>query len=151
MRVCSGAGCLRAVQDGVRYCDECKPTPLSVPDDIRVHTLSDREKYAFLYSSPRWQRVRALALAACPLCARCNLAITEIIDHIVPAGVAIVQARDSGLYIADRYAGFFLLSNLQGLCRSCHWTKTEEDKAHTGPWMDAIAREAAAPKRRWSF
>jgi len=44
-------------------------------------------------------------------------------------------------------ARFFLLSNLQGLRRSCHKVKTDEDKAHQGEWPDVLAAEAAAPKR----
>jgi 5-methylcytosine-specific restriction endonuclease McrA len=151
MRVCSGAGCLRAIADDARFCDDCKPTPNFVADTIREHTLTDRERYRSLYSSPRWQRTRLLAIKACPICARCQLSVTEIVDHIVPAGVAIQQVLDSGLYRTDRYAGFYLLSNLQGLCRPCHWLKTNEDKLHTGAWPDVIAREQAAPKRRWSF
>ena len=150
MRICSGAGCLRAVPDDARLCDECKPLDAR-PDDIRVHTLTDRERYAFLYSSTRWQRTRAAVIKAHPFCAMCESNITEIIDHIVPAGVAIVQAQDSGLYRTDRYAGFFLRSNLQGLCRVCHAKKTDEDKGHTGPWRDVVTVEQAMPRRVWSF
>ncbi len=64
---------------------------------------------------------------------------------------AIAQARASGLYLTDRYAGYYLESNLQGLCRVDHHAKTIEDKGHTGAWPDFIARERAAPKRRFSF
>jgi 5-methylcytosine-specific restriction endonuclease McrA len=154
MRICSGPGCLRAVADDVRFCDECKPTPQqdnSVTSDVREHTLTDRERYARLYSGSRWQRLRVQAVKRCPLCARCELRITEIIDHIVPAGVAIAQARDSGLYPTDRFAGFYFLSNLQGLCRACHLQKTIEDKTHVGAWPNSVTVELNAPKRRWSF
>jgi 5-methylcytosine-specific restriction endonuclease McrA len=148
MRICSGAGCLRAVPDDVRFCDECKPAPIET-DDIRVHTLTDRERYAFLYSSARWTRLRALVLKAQPFCARCNKC-TEIVDHIVPAGIAIAQARDSGKYPA-KYAGFFIRSNLQGLCRVCHYVKTLEDKTHTGKWPDVTEIEALKPPKVWTF
>jgi 5-methylcytosine-specific restriction endonuclease McrA len=75
----------------------------------------------------------------------------KIGDHIVPAREAIEQARASGFYPFDRFAGYFLFSNFQGLCRPCHYDKTNEDKLHTGPWPDIIAIERAAPKRVFVF
>ena len=149
MRICSGAGCLRAVPDDVRFCDECAAQAQPQPDDIRVHTLADREKYGFLYSSARWVKLRALVIRSQPMCARCHRALSVIADHIVPAGVSIAQAQASGLFLY-KFAGFFLRSNLHGLCRSCHYVKTIEDKTHAGPWPDVIAREHQ-PKRVWSF
>jgi hypothetical protein len=77
--------------------------------------------------------------------------VSEIVDHKVPAGVAIVQVQESGRYPLDKWAGFYLLSNLDGLCRPCHYLKTMEDKTHTGPWPDVLAREAEAPKKVWTF
>lgn len=153
MRICSGPGCLRAVDDQVRFCRECNPVQgiLEPVDGIREHTLTDRVRYARLYSSPRWQRIRLQAIKACPLCARCQLSISEIGDHIVPAGVAVAQAHASGAYPFDRHAGFYLSSNIQGLCRPCHWLKTVEDKTHTGAWPDVVAKQQATPKRRYSF
>jgi 5-methylcytosine-specific restriction endonuclease McrA len=151
MRICSGAGCLRAVPDDIRFCDECKPVYVPSTDEIREHTLTDRERYATLYSGSRWQRVRIQVIKGCPLCSRCDLSISEIADHIVPAGVAIAQARDSGLYPHDRYAGFYLRSNLHGLCRGCHYLKTIEDKAHCGGWPDIISIEQLKTKRAWTF
>jgi 5-methylcytosine-specific restriction endonuclease McrA len=74
-----------------------------------------------------------------------------LVDHVIPAGVVIVQAQQSGRYPLDKWAGFYLMSNLQGLCVSCHFAKTAEDKAHVGAWPDAIAIEAAAPKKVFSF
>ncbi len=150
MRICSGSGCLRTIQDDERFCDECKPV-MAIPDGSREHSVTDRDRYAFLYSSARWQRVRGLAIRACPLCAVCGLSISEIVDHIVPAGVAIAQARDSGRYKTDRYAGFYMMSNLQGLCRQCHYDKTLSDKTHVGPWANAVEKEALMPKRKWAF
>jgi 5-methylcytosine-specific restriction endonuclease McrA len=151
MRICSGAGCLRAVPDDVRFCDECKPQPKPVDaDEIRTHTLADRERYAFLYSGKRWTVVRSMVVRAQPMCARCNRALTAIVDHVVPAGVAILQAQESGKYIS-KYEGFFLRSNLQGLCRSCHWTKTNEDKLHVGEWPNVLDRDAHTIKHKWCF
>lgn len=149
MRVCSGAGCLRAVGDSVRFCDECKPAR-PIVDDARSHTSGYDPELDRLRTGSRWQRTRATVIKRQPLCARCEQRISEIGDHVVPAREAISQARLSGRYL-DRYAGYYLLSNLQGLCRPCHGLKTLEDKMHTGPWRDVVAVEDAAPKRRYSF
>lgn len=152
MRICSGAGCLRAVPDDVRYCDECKPAPQGQDSDdgIRTHTLADRVRYAFLYSSQRWTALRALVVRSQPMCCRCNRRLTEIVDHNVPAGVAVIQAQESGKY-TRKYEGFFIRSNLQGLCRACHWVKTEEDKAHVGVWPNVVERDALVCKPRYTF
>lgn len=101
--------------------------------------------------SGRWQRIRAGVLQRHPMCARCEIAIAEIVDHIVPAAVAVAQARESKRYPFDRWAGYYLTGNLQGLCRSCHGIKTTEDKAHTGPWPSAVEAEANKPRNVWSF
>lgn len=150
MRLCSG--CRTKVEDSVRFCVDCTAErSASVDDGIRHNTVSDRDRYQFLYSGKRWQRVQAIALRRCPFCARCGQAVSVLVDHIVPAGVAIAQAQESGLWRFDKYAGFYLLSNLQGLCRSCHWTKTLEDKTHSGPWPSVVEAERAAPKRKVTF
>ena len=148
MRICSGAGCLRKVREDVRFCDDCQPTRTA--SDIKIHSHAYDETLDNLRKGTRWQKLRATIVRRQPLCARCELSITEIVDHVVPAREAISQAQLSGRYI-DKFAGYFLESNLQGLCRPCHWVKTNEDKAHTGPWPDVLAKEDAAPKRRFSF
>ena len=152
MRICSGAGCLRAIADDVRFCDECQSERTAAPstDDNRSHTLTDRVRYAFLYSGQRWQRTRAAVVKQYPFCACCQRRVTEIVDHIVPAGIAVAQARDSGLYPFDRVAGFFFRTNLQGLCRVCHADKTVADKTHS-EWPDVVSIERAAPKRKYCF
>jgi 5-methylcytosine-specific restriction endonuclease McrA len=151
MRMCSG--CQTKVPETVRFCDACKrERKKTAGDGGREHTVTDRERYAFLYSGVRWRtKVQPLALRRCRMCARCNVHLSEIVDHVVPSGVAIQQARDSGRFPFDKYAGFYLLSNLQGLCRECHILKTGEDKGHVGPWPDVMEKEAARPKKQWTF
>jgi hypothetical protein len=90
-------------------------------------------------------------LKAYPFCCRCSVALSELVDHVVPAGVAIKQAKDSGLWPLDPYAGFYFESNLQGLCRACHWIKTLADKMHVGPWPDTVSKEKAKAPKRWRF
>lgn len=154
MRLCSGAGCGRAVADDARYCAEClaeRGKPI-VSDGIKVHGVSDRVLYAFLYASERWKRnVQPKALKACPMCARCGIKVSELVDHIVPAGEAIRQAQASGLYPLNKWAGFYFTTNLQGLCYPCHGIKTIEDKIHVGPWPDVVAIEQAKPRKVYSF
>lgn len=150
MRICSGPGCLRTVPDDVRFCDECNPT--HTDDGIRSHTLADRERYQSLYESNRFQDYcRPRTLQRDSFCKRCGIAPSVICDHVIPAGEAIRQVRESGRFPLSPNAGFFLLSNLQGLCRSCHGIKTNEDKAHQGPWPSVLEPEDAAPKKKWSF
>ncbi len=154
LRLCSGAGCGRKVADDVRFCDECKAErgeALKPRDDTKNHTTGYDAVLDGLRKGTRWQRIRDIAIRRCPLCARCELAVSEIVDHIVPAAVAVQQAQDSGRYPLDRYAGYYLMSNLQGLCRSCHGIKTLEDKAHVGPWPNVVEMEAMAPMRKWAF
>lgn len=153
MRLCSGAGCGRAVPEDTRYCYECKPITTAVADDTRVHRDGGlyNAELDRLNQGKRWHTVRRTVLHKHPMCHRCEAAMSEIADHIVPAAVAVQQARDSGRYPLDKWAGYYLLSNLQGLCRSCHGVKTLEDKAHTGPWPDVIETERLAPRKVWSF
>lgn len=150
MRICSGAGCLRAVPDDVRFCDECKPH-VPVADGIREQSLGYDAEIDKLNQGKRWHSIRGMVLKRDPVCKRCDRQISVIADHIVPAKIVIMQAQLSGKYPLDRYAGYFLLSNLQGICRECHYTKTNEDKAHIGAWPDAIEKEALAPKRKFFF
>jgi 5-methylcytosine-specific restriction endonuclease McrA len=151
MRVCSGAGCLRAVPDDVRLCDECAPPIAPASDGIAQHTSAYTAELDALRKGTRWQHLRGRVIREQPLCARCDLSISEIVDHIVPAHIAVQQARDSGRYCLDRWAGYYMRSNLQGLCRPCHYDKTVEDKTHIGPWASVVEKERQGPKKVWSF
>jgi 5-methylcytosine-specific restriction endonuclease McrA len=150
MRLCSG--CQTKVPDKVRFCQACRAeraTPTT--DGLRLHTTGYDALLDRLRKSLRWQKLRALIVSRQPFCQRCQAAMTEIVDHIVPALVAIQQAQESGRWPYDKYAGYFLQTNLQGLCRSCHGVKTLEDKAHVGPWPSVVEAFDAAPKRTWTF
>jgi 5-methylcytosine-specific restriction endonuclease McrA len=152
MRLCSGAGCGRAIPEDQRFCDQCKSERgQATPDATKTHTTGYDAVLDGLRKAARWHKVRDKAIQKCPMCARCSVAASEIVDHIVPAVVAIAQAQASGRYPYDKYAGYYIQSNLQGLCRSCHWTKTNEDKMHVGEWPDVVAKEQAQPKKIWSF
>jgi 5-methylcytosine-specific restriction endonuclease McrA len=150
MRICSGAGCVRTVPDDVRFCYECEPATRA-QDTLKAHSPgnTDRTRYKFLYEGNRFQDgIRPKVLQRDVNCRRCHHAPSVIVDHIVPAGEAVRQAHASKRYPYDPYAGFFILSNLQGLCRSCHGLKTVEDKAHQGAWPDVMAAHDAARKSK---
>jgi 5-methylcytosine-specific restriction endonuclease McrA len=151
VRVCSGAGCLRVVEDNVRFCDECIPA-VPVDDGIRnnVTSLPDRDAYRRLYGGARWRyETQPKVLRRDPYCKRCDKAVAVLVDHIIPAGIAIAQVQASGRYPLSPFAGFYLMSNLQGLCRSCHKFKTDEDKAHVGAWPSVL--DVAPRKRVYGF
>jgi 5-methylcytosine-specific restriction endonuclease McrA len=150
MKLC-GKGCGSKIPDDARCCDACKAERGLPSDGIKTHTTGYDATLDGLRKSARWRRVRDIIIKKFPICCRCQTAISEIVDHIVPALVAVTQAQASGRYPFDKYAGYFLKSNLQGLCRSCHFIKTIEDKAHVGPWPDVVAKEQAQPKKVWSF
>lgn len=154
MRLCSSPGCGRAIPDGTRFCAEHAPkTPTTTATfpGIRNHTSGYDADMDAQRKTARWQQTRARVVKRQPLCARCDRAMSEIVDHIVPAREAVSQAQFSGFYKLDKWAGYFFDTNLQGLCRSCHGVKTLEDKAHAGPWPDVVTAERAKPKRVYRF
>lgn len=150
MRLCGG-GCRSAIPDDAKWCAECAAERGKSTDSVRQHTTGYTPELDKLRKSPLWQRTRIVIVRRDPLCVRCGIAVTEIVDHIVPAAVAIAQGRASGRYPYSPNAGYFFKSNLAGMCRSCHGIKTIEDKMHVGEWRDVVAIEAAQPKKKWSF
>jgi 5-methylcytosine-specific restriction endonuclease McrA len=153
MKMCGGCSSkMPADQKGM--CAKCKAdrNKTVAHDGIKEHGVSDHVRYAFLYASERWKRnVQPQALKKCPMCARCHIKVSELVDHRVPVSEVIRQAQASGLYSGSPYAGFYFTTNLDGLCRACHWVKTNEDKMHTGPWPDAVALEQSKPRKVYSF
>lgn len=155
MRLCGGPGCGRAIPSTERYCNACK-AERGIPTVGKQHTPGAASgvydaTLDHLRKGTRWQRLRAVVVKLFPFCARCTVALTEIVDHVVPAHEAIRQALASGLYPYDRWAGYYIKSNLQGLCRKCHAIKTVEDQCHVGEWPDVVAKERAQPKKVWTF
>lgn len=62
------------------------------------------------YLTPGWKALRARVLEEEPVCRACHRALATHCDHIRPH-------RGDPLLFWDR-------ANLQGLCRSCHSSKT---------------------------
>jgi len=69
------------------------------------------------YTSTAWRKIRAQVIGRDPLCVRCldnnRLVDTTTVDHIVPI---------------NRGGARLDLTNLQGLCSSCHNAKSAKDK-----------------------
>ena len=156
MRLCSGPGCGRAIPEDSRYCDACKAERGIAVDNSKQMTPAAASgvydaTLDHLRKGTRWQRLRAVVVKLFPFCARCGVAVTAIIDHVVPAHEAIRQARAARYSPFDPFAGYFIKSNLQGLCHKCHAIKTVEDQHHAGQWPDVVAKERAQPKKVWTF
>jgi 5-methylcytosine-specific restriction endonuclease McrA len=152
MKLC-GRGCARAIPDDARCCDECAAERGLPVDGQREHRGANvyGDELDALRKGKRWQDRRAKVLRKDPMCADCKLTHADIVDHIVPAAEALRQVRESKRFPFDRNAGYYLISNLQGLCRSCHGKKTLRDQAHSGEWPSVLEAEDKLPKKVWSF
>lgn len=90
----------------------------------RESYYKDRDRFQRFYQSADWQRLRSYVLASNPICAVCRKDVATECDHIVP--------------LAENYNLRLTLSNLQGLCKSCHSKKTIQDTKNKN---DAIREE----------
>jgi hypothetical protein len=132
---------------------------VAVPSDAgKQHTMAGYDaEIEPLRKVKRWHNRRAQVIRRDGSCVRCKAegrppAAIEIVDHTIPAQIAIEQAWESKRFgPVDKYAGYYLLCNLAGLCRSCHAVKTLEDLSHTGPWPNVMDVYDAQPKKVWSF
>ena len=130
MRICSGIGCGRAVEDGKRYCSECDTAS---PSNVKTHSPAARDSgiCGRLYSMKRWQWNRNEMLRLFPICCHCAKSLSALTDHIVPAVQAVMQVaadpRSRLHWPYDPSAGFYVRQNLWCLCRHCHALKSGRD------------------------
>ena len=75
-----------------------------------------RDKTAVRGYSGKWLRLRRMVINRDPLCVICQKSAATDVDHIVPLN----------------QGGTNKLSNLQGLCHSCHSRKTARDDGGFG-------------------
>lgn len=162
MRICSGAGCTRAVQDSVTFCHECKPVPKADGDGIRSHVpagkagpsrsgglkLSGNQR-AYTdecqreYQGKLWREgTRHRVLQRYPFCVDCKTAVSAVADHKIPARIVVTACRAERMFPMEKLPGFHLMANLQGLCHSCHNKKTagEEGKDWTEALEELLAK-----------
>ncbi len=124
---CPGFGprkgkCPKIVAYGEPCCDECRRFyEVAKRENVKRWQISKREESHPNYRTAKWQHVRSAYLSRKPLCERCEaMGLTtpaRIVDHIIP----IKQGGD-----------WFVFSNLQSLCISCHASKTADDKRRYG-------------------
>lgn len=101
LRACLTPGCSERVAGG--HCDEHQR--------VRRH---EHARYSRLYSTARWKRERKAYLRRHPLCLSCfkarRIVAASAVDHIRP-------------HRGDAH-WFWLQSNWQSICASCHGSKT---------------------------
>lgn len=161
MRLCGG--CQSKMPDDVKgLCSTCKaernkPSSGTETESIKSNVAVQR---AGVYGpdldkqnkSRKWlEFTRPRILRRDPMCKRCDVAIAQIVDHIVPAAIAVEQARASKRWLCDLWAGYYFETNLQGLCCGCHAKKTAEDMRRTEPWPNILDEYDKRPKKVWSF
>lgn len=156
MRLCGG--CRSKIPDEPKgLCPACKVARMPKDDGIKAHVAIQRigvygPELDKQNKSRKWiEYTRPRILKRDPMCKRCEIAVSEIADHVVPAAVAVAQARASGRWPLNPWMGYYIETNLQGLCRGCHAEKTAEDMRRTEPWPDILEAYDRQPKKVWSF
>ena len=111
--ICFFSGCNELTAE--TYCSKHMKAKL----DQRKQYDKNRPEYHKLYKSARWQNLRKQVLLINPLCVECKNANrfipATIVDHVVP------HKGDEKL--------FWIYSNLQPLCKSCHDRKTSKEES----------------------
>ncbi len=80
-----------------------------------------RETRQKFYKSPEWKMIRNFVLSKKPLCVHCQnkgiITVATEVDHIID--------------VSDDPARRLDITNLQGLCKSCHSLKTSQNQANS--------------------
>jgi 5-methylcytosine-specific restriction protein A len=103
LKYCAHTPCSTKVPLGTTYCTQHSR------QKSREHRYTQHPGY----NTYRWQRYRDEFKAAHPFCARCNHALTRVVDHIIPTWV--------------RPELFYEPSNHQPMCVKCNRLKADED------------------------
>jgi len=138
MRICSGAGCLRAVHDYVRFCAECALEHKQDRPSGAQRAANDVIQAE--YQKARWRKgIRPRVLQRYPFCHECKRHPSAVADHNIPARLVIAVCRAEKLFPFDPMGGFYILENCVGLCHSCHNSKTKiEDSQDWTAQLDAL-------------
>lgn len=137
MRICSGPGCLRAVRDDVRFCDECATEHKQ--DRPSGAQRASADEILRQYSLPRWNKgIRPRVLQRYPFCVDCGINPSTVADHDIPARLIVRVCRAERIFPFDPWGGFYIMSNLKGRCHSCHNAKTKVEDAQD--WTAELER-----------
>lgn len=99
-----------------------KPKRVRLPwEPTPSHGKTNRHSF---YGTSQWQKLRAIQLRKCPLCAVCDDAAT-IVDHIKP-----VNQDDPYTYDGVNTGSPTDMENMQSLCVKCHAVKTAREKKY---------------------
>lgn len=118
MKFCNHAGCRTLVPFNVAYCAEHKPEHRA-PNayDNYQNRKAIGGKYFQFYKSKQWRKLSYSFRLRNPICKRCKerglYVKADVCDHIIPLRVDWNKRLDE--------------TNLQSLCNSCHYAKTQED------------------------
>lgn len=92
---------------------------------LRIDSERANDPIRKLYRSPAWRKLRQVVIQRDWVCKHCGAERVVIADHIVRARKYIDQ------HGGDQDA-FFDLSNIEGLCKPCHDTKTARECGFAG-------------------
>jgi 5-methylcytosine-specific restriction endonuclease McrA len=141
VRICSGAGCLRAVPDDVRFCWECS-SDKQTPQKRSGWQRGEDDPLLKQYSTPRWNKqIRPRVLLKYPTCIDCKRNASQVADHNIPARRIVAVCRAERLFPFDSYGGFYIMANLVGRCHGCHNKKTKTEDARD--WTDELDKVLA--------
>lgn len=119
----------------MRFCDECKP---DAPVKPSRWERAKNDPIMAQFSTTRWARFRQPVIQQCPMCAECHITTSAVADHKIPARLIVRVCRWLKLFPLDRWGGFYIRANMQGLSHSCHNKKTKVED--TQDWTDELIR-----------
>ena len=113
---CAHPGC-PAIVKGRRFCEA---------HQRQAWREQDRQRPSYRSRRPKdWEARRAAVLARDPICTICREAPSDTVDHIRDRG----KTRGS-----EVVPGLDDLTNLRGVCRSCHSRRTARDHLAGKDW-----------------
>lgn len=116
---CNCGPCRTPALPGSAYCQQHqKPPEQRVEAAQHERNRTRKEPWRKWYHTAHWKRLRTLVLARDPICKRCNRYASTIADHI---------RAHKGVWQM-----FVDMTNLQGLCASCHSIKTAQEDGGFG-------------------
>ena len=114
--------CSRAIP-GSKYCAKHQTENHAATNELLYDRYRANDPIRKMYRNARWMAVRRRVLNRDVLCVHCGHCAATDVDHILSARLVVEN------YGKD---AFYDISRLQGLCHSCHSTKTATEYGWTG-------------------